>query len=148
MEFDIKKLEDVDIGEVLAIERVSFPTPWKPSYFLEEMKRPIIRAYAARLTDKNRALVGYIMSHVVMDELHILNIATHPDFRHKGVASGLIKHTIAKNPQVRVAYLEVREGNSVALDMYRKLGFREIGKRKGYYDDTGEDAITMAWISY
>lgn len=148
MEIEIRKLEQADIREILAIEEVSFPTPWIASFFKDELNLPISRAYSARLSGEQNTLVGYSINHLVLDELHTLNIATHPDYRRRGIASGLFNHALESNPEVRVIFLEVRESNNPARSFYRKMGFREIGRRKRYYYDTKEDAITMTWMAY
>jgi len=148
MEIEILRVEQADLREILAIEEVTFPTPWLASFFRDELKLPICRAYCARLVGDGKPLVGYSINHLVMDEFHILNIATHPEYQRRGIATRLFRHAIEVNPVIRVVFLEVRERNGPARAFYRKLGFREIGRRKHYYSDTKEDAITMSWMTY
>ena len=147
MEIEIRKVGGDDIEEILAIERASFPTPWMESFFKEELELDVTRAYCARLSGEDNLLVGYSIAHAVLDELHVLNIATHPDLRRKGIGARLFMYSIEANPQARVAYLEVRERNRAARAFYHKMGFRETGRRKRYYSDTHEDAITMTWMT-
>lgn len=147
MKIEIRQIEKVDIEEILAIEKASFTTPWIYSFFKEELDNASSRAYCARPPQGDRLLVGYSVNRAVLDELHILNIASHPDFRRQGIGTQLFKHSIEENPQARIAYLEVREQNKAARAFYHKLGFRVVGRRKRYYSDTGEDAIIMAWTT-
>jgi len=85
------------------------------------------------------------MLYSVEDEVHIMNIAIHPVQRRKGFGIYLVNHVIedcSKDGGTEF-FLEVREGNRGAQDLYRTLGFSVIGKRKGYYRETGEDAYVM-----
>jgi ribosomal-protein-alanine N-acetyltransferase len=93
---------------------------------------------------KQRVL-GYICIWLVNGEVHILNLACHPDFRRHGIATSLLKYSLLFSIQkgVKKAFLEVRECNHEALSLYEKYGFEPIGIRKGYYSDTKEDAIVM-----
>jgi ribosomal-protein-alanine N-acetyltransferase len=83
----------------------------------------------------------------VADEIHILNLATHPDVRRKGVATALLRalFTYACEKGITFATLEVRRFNTLAFQLYKKFGFAARGTRKGYYPE-GEDAIVMELI--
>ena len=72
-------------------------------------------------------------------------IATHPDYRRQGIARKLLTYTLqsAMREGVQSSFLEVRESNLAAQDMYRKFGYVEVGRRKRYYRDNNEDAILM-----
>lgn len=145
MDVSVSKMVVGDLDEVMAIENVSFPLPWPRNFFVEELAKSLTRAYTARKKD-DRTLIGYCVNTLVLDELHILNVAAHPQFRRMGISKRLIKHSIETNTEVRVAFLEVRENNAPAKNLYFSLGFKVIGRRKAYYDN-GEDALTMAWIA-
>ncbi len=145
MEIGISRITKADIEQIMPIEKASFPTPWTGALFEEALSAPITRAYVARIDGQENLLVGYVFCHLVIDELHILSLATHPRYLRKKVATKLFYHCLENNPQVKVVYLEVRAPNKPARAFYRKLGFEEIGRRKKYYSDTGEDAIVMAW---
>jgi ribosomal-protein-alanine N-acetyltransferase len=90
-------------------------------------------------------LAGYLMAWKVVDQLHILNIATDPDFRRRGVGTALLLAAAAKAVQWKMVEitLEVRESNREARAFYTGHGFTARGLRKGYYADNGEDAIVM-----
>jgi len=80
----------------------------------------------------------------VTDEVHLLNVAVHPERRGLGHGRTLVNAVVAEAEAtgVRVVFLEVRAGNVVARRLYRQLGFRDLGVRRGYYGP-GQDAIVM-----
>jgi ribosomal-protein-alanine N-acetyltransferase len=73
-------------------------------------------------------------------EREILNLAVSPKFRHRGIATALVRHELQRRA---IHYLEVRESNVAAQALYRKLGFEEVGRRPEYYDSPVETAIVM-----
>jgi ribosomal-protein-alanine N-acetyltransferase len=82
---------------------------------------------------------------LLVDEAHVATIATHPDFRRKGIAKRLLAHTLRRliDQGAHSSFLEVRESNLAAQEMYRKFGYVETGRRRRYYRDNDEDAILM-----
>lgn len=78
--------------------------------------------------------------------MHIMNIAVHPALRRQGIGLDIMKKVIesARINSVEECFLEVRETNFPAQGLYERLGFKRIGKRRGYYTETNEDAIVMA----
>ncbi|MGH7300301.1 MAG: ribosomal protein S18-alanine N-acetyltransferase [Candidatus Rokuibacteriota bacterium] len=134
-------LEDLD--DVLAIERASFQTPWSRGAFRYELtQNRVARCLVAR---RGRRLVGYLCLWEIGHEIHVTNLAAHPDLRRRGVARALLGAVLddARERAVTLAFLEVRPTNTEALGLYERFGFRVIGRRKGYYFDTGEDALVM-----
>ena len=91
-------------------------------------------------------IVAMIVSWFIIDELHVATIATHPEFRGRGIGKKLLIHALlsAKKEGAVKSFLEVRASNVVAQNMYRTLGFVEDGRRKEYYKDNNEDAILMS----
>ena len=92
-----------------------------------------------------RRLVGYLCLWEIGHEIHITNLAVRPEFRRRGIARALLSHVMegARQSGVELVFLEVRPTNLEALALYESFGFRVIGRRKGYYFDTGEDALVM-----
>lgn len=132
-----------DMDEVLEIERLSFPSPWSKRLFLNELVNPNSHIILAR--DQTDTLLGFACFWIVADEAHILNIAVHPMFRRQGIAKNLLIYLLDLSTQKGAIYfaLEVRHRNLAAIDFYEGFGFKQVGIRKGYYTDTGEDAILM-----
>lgn len=135
-----------DLQGVAAIEERSFPTPWSESSFRHELlENPYASLFVVRAAG-HHGVVGFACVWVVDQELKVNNIAVHPDWRCRGIATLLLEHLIAFGARqgCRELNLEVRLSNSVAIHMYRKAGLLEVGRRKQYYSDTREDAIVMA----
>jgi ribosomal-protein-alanine N-acetyltransferase len=143
----IRRASLADVKAILAIEKSSFPTPWSRWSFLAEMGHPLSRMLVAGPSPPATWEVwGYIVFWTVAEETHILNLATHPQRRRRGVARQLLTAALkqARDLGAAVAWLEVRPSNAPALNLYHSLGFQEVGRRARYYDDTGEDAILLA----
>jgi [ribosomal protein S18]-alanine N-acetyltransferase len=143
MNFLIRKMIMNDLEQVVAIDQVSFSLPWPARSFQFELTdNPASRCWVVELDGK---IIAMIVSWLILDELHIATIATHPDFRRQGIGKKLITHALksARDEGVTRAFLEVRESNKMAINMYKSFGFVEDGRRKEYYKDNHEDAILM-----
>jgi ribosomal-protein-alanine N-acetyltransferase len=115
-----------DLDEVLAIERASFTMPWSRGAFLYEIEQNrVARCHVVR---DGGTIVGYVCVWEIADEVHVTNIAIDPAHRRRGV---------------RMVVLEVRPSNYPAIALYESFNFRVTGRRRGYYYDTGEDALVM-----
>ena len=132
-----------DLAAVLEIERTSFSVPWSLEAFKAELKD---NEYARYLClELNGQVIGYMGLWFILDEGHITNIAIAPN--HRGLRWGefLMRSVIAEMVEqgMERMTLEVRVSNSPAQSLYKRLGFATAGVRKGYYADTGEDAMIM-----
>lgn len=132
-----------DLDEVLAIERVSFSMPWSRGAFLYEMQQN--RVARCRVMHEDGRVLGYLCLWEIADELHITNIAVHATCRRQGIGRELLRGVLddARQRKLRLVVLEVRPSNTEARTLYETFGFRIIGRRRGYYYDTGEDALVM-----
>jgi [ribosomal protein S18]-alanine N-acetyltransferase len=127
---------------ILAIERASFPSPWSPQAFRAETENVISSLWT---WVSGGHVAAYICFWRFAGEIHLLNLAVHPSQRRKGIGRYLLSRmceTAIRNG-VRDMQLEVRPSNAAARALYEKAGFREVGRRPRYYDDTREDAILM-----
>ncbi len=132
-----------DLDEVLAIERASFQTPWSRGAFRYELtQNRVARSVVVRAGPQ---LAGYLCLWEIGHEIHITNLAVHPSFRRRGIARALLGSILedARQSGIELIFLEVRPTNVEAVALYENFGFRVIGRRKGYYFDTGEDALVM-----
>ena len=146
MRWKINEMRKDHIEQVLEIEKASFPTPWTKSMFLDKFNSPFFFNFVA--TDSERKgdlVVCYIIFWMLREEVHILNLATHPAYRRLGIAHSLLLFSLDfAYKRGAIAYLlEVRRGNEAALNLYEKVGFAPWRIRRNYYADTGEDALKM-----
>jgi [ribosomal protein S18]-alanine N-acetyltransferase len=140
----IRRMVLTDLEQVVAIDRASFSLPWPARSFQFELTdNPASRSWVAVLGGR---VVGMIVLWLIVDEVHIATIATHPDFRRQGIGARLLIHALSsvKAEGAQRAFLEVRASNTVAQEMYRGFGFMEDGRRLRYYKDNNEDAILMS----
>jgi ribosomal-protein-alanine N-acetyltransferase len=137
-----------DVDDVLAIERDSFATPWPRRAFTYELtENKVAHLWVARAGRPAGppAVVGYLCLWFVADEVHVTNLAVSPASRGRGIGRRLLLTLLAhfRGRGARLATLEVREGNDPARRLYTHLGFRVVGRRRGYYVDSGEDALVL-----
>ena len=138
-------MKQEDLHDVLAIEKCSFLSPWSQRLFEEALASPISINLVVK---KGKSLIGYFIMYNIEDEVHILNVAVHPDYRGKGYGTKLLHHVLTTFHKERTMefFLEVRESNTAAIHLYRKFGFEIIGKRRRYYSETNEDALVMSLL--
>jgi len=143
MSFEIRKMTLDDVSAVTELDRISFALPWpERSFRFEVRENTASRCYVATTDER---IVGAVVAWLLVDELHVATIATHPDFRRQGIAQTLLSHALklaAKEGAVS-SFLEVRASNLAAQTMYHKFGYEEVGRRRRYYKDNDEDAILM-----
>lgn len=147
----IRRAGLADVTAIWAIEKVSFPTPWSRWSFLAELgHRNSHLLVAGPSSPQPWQTWAYLIFWVVLDEMHILNLAVDPEHRRRGIARQLLAEglTQARTLGAGLAWLEVRTSNLAAQDLYKSFGFKEVGRRPGYYDDTQEDALllTLEWV--
>ena len=141
----LRDMRREDLPAVLDIERRSFAQPWSRAFFEKELATPFARLVVAVEEAVPRPqVIGYTCRWRVTDEVHLLNVAVHPERRGLGHGRALVGAVIAEAEvaRTRVVYLEVRAGNVIARRLYRQLGFKDLGVRRGYYGP-GQDAIVM-----
>ncbi|MCL4439330.1 MAG: ribosomal protein S18-alanine N-acetyltransferase [Firmicutes bacterium] len=131
------------IDQVIEIETLSFPIPWTRRAFFFELTENDFAFYIVAVI--NGRVVGYAGMWLVLDEAHITNVAMHPDYRGNGNGRALLTELLTRAAvlgAVRIS-LEVRVSNRAARDLYRSVGFIDMGTRRKYYSDNDEDAIIM-----
>ena len=127
---------------ILEIENASFAAPWSPGGMMAELESSDVRFFVAM---DGETVAGFGILHCFGDEAEIFNLAVRPDRRSQGIGRMLLGELCraADSGGVRNIYLEVRESNAAARGLYTKFGFRNIGRRKNYYDSPREDALLM-----
>lgn len=132
-----------DLAAVHELECSAQSDPWTREHFAEELGKPYSQT---DLCWRNGQLAGFLCAWLIAGELQIQNVATAPGFRRQGVAACLLAQVLerAGASGLESAWLEVRVGNTAAITLYQRFGFREAMRRPGYYPD-GEDAIVMCF---
>jgi len=135
-------MREEDLETVLAIESASFSRPWTRRHFLDELASP--NGFPVVALAPQGEVAGYLCLQLVLDEAEILDVAVDGSRRGRGIGEVLVLSALAFCREKRVAllFLEVRVSNHAAISLYRRLGFRESGRRKCYYEN-GEDAMLM-----
>lgn len=137
-------MTEADLDAVVAAEARIHPFPWTRGNFADSLAA----GYGAWLATEDGRMTGYAVMMLVLDEVHLLNISVLPELQRRGRGSALLTHlfALARVQAAKRMLLEVRPGNVSGIALYRRHGFVEIGRRRGYYPapDGREDAIVMA----
>lgn len=140
----LRPMYEADLAAVLEVEQSAYEFPWSLSIL-----RDCLRVkYECFVYEDSRGLMGHGIISMTGGECHLLNVCIHPDYQRRGFGSIMVNRllAIARRKNARLALLEVRVSNTAAFNLYVKLGFGEIGMRKGYYPARfgREDAIILA----
>jgi ribosomal-protein-alanine N-acetyltransferase len=141
----VRPVTEADLARVAAIELACVSNPWSPEALAAELSLSWARMLIAVDDATPEApVVGFVNYWLVADEVHVLNVATDPAHRRRGHGRALVTAMVAaaRAERARTMLLEVRASNAAAIALYEEFGFREVGVRRGYYDD-GEDAVLM-----
>ncbi len=136
-----------DVGRIVDIEKDGFAHPWSRELIERELGHSWSRILLAAELDPagEERVVGYIVFWIVHDEVHVLNVATALEARRRGVGRALMAAAEEEGSSrgARLSTLEVRRSNHGAIELYRVLGYRQVGIRPKYYAEENEDAIVM-----
>lgn len=128
---------------MITIEQACFSDPWEPQNFYALVTPP---SDHCRVALREGQVLGYWVGSRIDDEAELANLAVDPSLQRAGVGKLLLEDFLE---QVGAAarttvFLEVRVSNDAALRLYRRYGFVELARRKGYYHHPVEDAVVMA----
>lgn len=140
----VSTLQESDLDDVLAIEGASFSNPWTRDMFLRDLANSGV-SYGYILRGPDGRAAAFCTIWVVVNEVHINNIAVDPAWRGQGLGQALLEyilHLWSKLGAER-ATLEVRRSNAAAITLYAKLGFNVAGIRRDYYTEPAEDALIL-----
>jgi ribosomal-protein-alanine N-acetyltransferase len=135
---------DSDLDGVLEVESESFTNPWtREMYTWELQNRTVCHIFVART--HRCSVAGFCAFWLVLDEIHINNVAVRPQFRGRGIGSALLHQALAEAKRLgaRRATLEVRASNTAARRLYERLGFYVAATRRNYYTKPVEDALIL-----
>lgn len=136
------KLDASDLEQLLLLERRCFSWPWSAEQFNLALEQELFNVFGFKY---NSLLVAYLSLYHTGDEMEIFNLGVLPQLRRRGFAKRLLGLVlqIGRKMGIRYAFLEVRESNQAARALYGGFGFSQVGLRKGYYPDNGEDALVL-----
>lgn len=142
MNFNILPMDNTNTINVAEIEKACFSKPWSLKSIESELNNECGHFYVAEC---NEDVVGYCGMHIAVDECYVANIAVLPQYRGNGLGKQLTSHLIetAKNKNCAFISLEVRPSNIIAVELYKKLGFETVGRRKNFYSSPTEDGLIM-----
>jgi ribosomal-protein-alanine N-acetyltransferase len=143
LEVHVAPMRRRHLRAVLRIESQVYPTPWTHGLFVSELALRSTRAYVVARV--GREVIGYAGLMMAVGDGHITTIAVDPEWQRSGIATRLLialaREAIARGATALT--LEVRLSHHGAQQLYQRFGFTAVGVRKGYYADTGEDALIM-----
>lgn len=142
----IKPLTEKDLDQVVALDNICLGGLWSLNGYKREIKSPnsclLVMIIDSECQEK---VIGLASFWAILEEAHITLLAIHPDFQGQGLGKSLLNHLLAEiyNKDLKRATLEVAANNFKALNLYQQFGFQEAGRRKKYYQKTGEDALIL-----
>lgn len=139
---EIREMRTEDLGQVAEIERQIFSMPWSEEGFAESLKQDYT-LYLAAVWDGR--VIGYCGMSQSFEEAEITNVAVEEKGRGQGIAERMLRELLRRGKEKGISryVLEVRFGNAAARRLYEKLGFEDLGIRKGFYERPMEDAVIM-----
>jgi ribosomal-protein-alanine N-acetyltransferase len=131
-----------DVPALAALERACFSDPWTAAGIRETIQYETARTFVAQ---DSGAIVGYVIARISGQEGEILDLAVLPERRRRGIGQALLAAvwSALQREGVRELFLEVRESNVAAIELYRRHGFRPVGLRPRYYRNPLEDALVL-----
>ena len=150
--YSVEQMMERDLDEVVSIEEITGLNRWGyDAYRRELFKNPnsvLLVARSFERDEQGRSILGFIAGWTVEDELHVNNLASHPDHRGRGVGRALMEAAVDEGMMRGAVFvlLEVRASNEVAQSLYRKMGFAFVGRRRDYYRLPTEDAFVMKLV--
>jgi ribosomal-protein-alanine N-acetyltransferase len=141
----LRDMTAADLHAVLAMEEELFaPDTWTAAMYRDELARTDTRHYLVAEDDAG-AVVGYAGLIAYPEEAHIATIGVTGERQGQGIGAQLLDTLLAEaDTRSLVVLLEVRADNEAAQGLYRRRGFTEIGRRPGYYQPSGTDAVVMS----
>lgn len=137
-------MQSFDIGAVMAVERSAYSMPWSETVMSDCLNGP----YHCEVASGNGELVAHMISQLVLDELHLLNLCVAEHQQRQGIGLMMLQHLLdtGRRQKAQRVFLELRSSNGAARALYTGMGFETIGERRDYYRDKAgrEDAIVMA----
>jgi ribosomal-protein-alanine N-acetyltransferase len=148
LKLQLKPPTTEQLPHLCALDQICLGGIWTLEGYQRELQSPNSTLLVLSLPAKNgqeESIIGCGCFWAILEEAHLTLLAVHPEYQGQGLGQ-LLLYTLLKNAQERGlerATLEVRASNQEALSLYKKFGFKIAGRRKGYYQKTGEDALIL-----
>jgi len=141
-DYIIERLIRDDAAEVARLHREDFSRPWSTAEFIDLIDQPSVFGFVVREVGRKAELAGFVLARLAAGEAEILTVAVARAHRAGGLGRELMEAVLRELHAERASHLilEVDETNAPALALYRRLGFREVGRRKNYYERAGRPA--------
>ena len=141
---EIVPMAEAHVAAVAELEKACFSAPWSETSVREELTNPLSLWLVALAGGQ---VAGYVGSQTVLDEADMMNLAVAPRHRRQGIARQLVEAlgNALRAQGVQSLTLEVRASNEAAIQLYRSLGFTQVGRRPRYYTKPTEDALILRW---
>ncbi|MDJ0727397.1 MAG: ribosomal protein S18-alanine N-acetyltransferase [Prochloraceae cyanobacterium] len=147
LELKLEPLLPEQLLEVVELDRICLGGLWSLDGYQRELDSPnsTLLVISIATGKKSHSILGMGCFWAILEEAHITIVAVHPDYQGQGFGQlllySLLKDAVSR--KLERATLEVRAANQPALSLYKKFGFQVAGRRKGYYQKTGEDALIL-----
>jgi ribosomal-protein-alanine N-acetyltransferase len=151
-QIEYSKITYDDLPSIIQIEQQVYPNPW-PAKIMQDCLHAEYQCIKGKLESNPDEIACYAFLMIGFEEANLLNISVNPKFQRQSIASQLLHHLllICRINHAKHLWLEVRESNVAAINLYRQFVFKEIGQRKNYYQYTNstgqhikEHAILMS----
>lgn len=144
----IRLMKEADLEQVLFLEDLSSPMPWSRGMFLSELTRKTYSHLMVAVDPSDNQIVAHVCYWVLFDDLMVMNLTVHPEFRRRRIAWKLISCVIADSIErgAHRASLEVRTTNQSAIGLYESFGFKSVGIRLRCYEKPEEDGLVMTCL--
>jgi ribosomal-protein-alanine N-acetyltransferase len=145
----LRQAKRADLPALAAVEAACFSHPWTQGQIAEEMAVAapggVFVLEGPPRAEATAGVCAYCAFRLVLDEMHVMNVAVAPRARRRGLARRLLGFALGRAARAgaRTALLELRAGNRQALSLYESLGFRPLSRRRAYYRQPVEDALVL-----
>jgi ribosomal-protein-alanine N-acetyltransferase len=148
LDLKLKSLTLNDLTAILELDQACFGGLWTMDGYQRELNSPNSELLGLFSPVYGSKLLGMGCFWAILEEAHITILAIHPQYHRQGLGQALLYSLLqtARDRGLERATLEVRASNLAAISLYEKFGFKIAGRRRGYYQDNGEDALVL-WLS-
>jgi [ribosomal protein S18]-alanine N-acetyltransferase len=149
LDITVKPISVDEIDSLVILDRLCFGGLWSIDSYRRELTNDNSHFFGVSidktLEPETDGIIGFGCFWAILDEAHITLLGVHPQYQRQGLGTLLLMALLDKARSIEMARatLEVRASNQGAIDLYERFGFQTVGRRKKYYQDTGEDGIIM-----